>query len=357
MQRILIIGVVVLLVLAFMVTHVVRFNEKAVVTTFGRADAGSVITEPGLHFKLPYPFQKVTTYDTRIRLIQSDQETQQTKDKSQVILTSFMTWRVSDPLKFFKVFSGAGAEIGQSSSDNPRDHYREAEKILKAKLRTAAAGTSNFNMDDLLSAKLEGSKIAELEKTMLNLVSGGGAAATGGAALADYGIEPVAVGVSGIGLPQTTTKSVFDRMTSGRLKIANETIAQGESEAAAIRSAAQSDAQKISAFAEQLAKSIRTQGDLEAAGFYRQMTQDPQLATFLQNMDFYRKALAKQTTLVIPTSMPGFEMMRPDASRKLQSGRPPVPNTGEMTKPMSDAGSAGLSTSETATASTGAANP
>lgn len=330
MQRILIIGLLLALVLAFMVTYIVRFNETAVVVTLGKADESSVIRTSGLHGRLPYPFQKVIKYDTRFRLIQSDQETQQTADKSQVLVTSFVTWKVSDPLKFFKRFGGSGDGVsGSGSVDNPREHYREAERIIKAKLRSAAGEVARFRISDLLSINTTESKIADLEKAMLDRVNGDTAGET---KLSEYGIETQTVGISGIGFPQETTKTVFERMKSGRLKIANELIAQGQSEAAAIRSAADNDAKKIKAFAEQLAASIRTQGDIEAATYYKQMTEDPQLAVFIQNMSFFKKSFGKSTTFVIPTSIPGFELLRPDAAKKFSSGRPPVPDMAGVDK-------------------------
>ena len=74
--RFLIIALIVLVFAAFLTTFTVRFNERAVTTTFGRADESSVIASPGLHFKIPF-VQRETKYDARTRIIQTDQETQQ----------------------------------------------------------------------------------------------------------------------------------------------------------------------------------------------------------------------------------------------------------------------------------------
>lgn len=313
MQRILIIVLVLVVVLAFMVTYVVRFNESAVVSTFGSADEKSVVTTPGLGFKLPYPFQKITTYDNRVRFIQADQETQQTADNRQVILSTFLTWKVSNPLKFYLRFGGAG-------ETSAKEHYREAEKILKTKLRAAAGAVSQFQVAELVSAEKDGSKLPALEDAMLKALSGTG---TGDSALSAYGIEPVAVGVAGLGLPSDTTRAVFEHMKAARLKIANEVSARGGAEASQITSAAEANARKIQDFAQQLATSIRSQGDIEAVQFLSQMKQDPQLAVFIQNMEFMRRIGGRRTTLVLPTTMPGFEFFRPDAGKKFGGGRPP----------------------------------
>lgn len=349
MRRILIIGVVLALVLSFMMTYVVRFNEQAVVSTLGKADEGSVVRQPGLHFRWPYPFQKVTVYDTRLRLIQSDQETQQTKDKSQVILQTYLVWRVNDALKFYQRFSGAGSgEAGGSGSDNPRDHYKEAERIVKARLRSATAAVSGFRSDELLSPSENASKLESLERAMLERLEN---PAQGETSLSDYGIAlgpeaapgatgeakvaslAKAVGVSGMGFPQDTTRAVFERMKKGRSAIANQTLTQGEAEATAIRSRAESDAKKIAAFADAMATDIRNQGEIEAAGYLRQMQEDPRLAIFLQNMAFYRRGFGSRVTFVLSTSMPGMELMNPGGRRLFQDGRPPAPTINRMLDP------------------------
>jgi membrane protease subunit HflC len=325
--RILIIALIVIVVAAFVGTETVRFNEKAVRATFGRATEQDVITRPGPVLRIPL-LHKVTRYDTRLRLLQSDQETQQTADKSQLLVTSFLTWRVSDPLKFYKAFSHVG--------DAPRDQYREAEKILKPKLGFAASSVSRFRTSDLLASGEQAGRLPELEAMMLEKLRGsapdpvpaGSAGATGGAptqtaALAEYGIEAVAVGVMGIGLPQETTTKVFDRMRTSRDKIANEARGQGSSLAATIRADADADAKKILAFADQLAKSIQNQGELEAARFIERMNTDPQLAVFIQNMDFYRSTWGRNITLVIPTSTPGFNLLNFDTAAALKNGQVP----------------------------------
>lgn len=335
--RILIIALIVIVVAAFVGTETVRFNEKAVRATFGRATDSDVIKEPGLVLRVPL-LHKVTKYDTRMRLLQGDQETQQTADNSQLLVTSYLTWRVSDPLKFYKSFSHVG--------DSPRDQFREAERILKPKLSFAAAAVSRFKTSDLLASGEKASRLTELETMMLEKLRGASAAgsapgtpATPGAAgsaqqaLADYGIEPLSVGVMGIGLPQETTSKVFERMKTSRDKIANEARSQGRTTASTIRSDAEADSKKIMAFAEQLAKSVQTQGDLEAAKFIERMNVDPQLAVFIQNMDFYRSSWGRNITLVIPTSTPGFNLLNFDTATTLKDGKLPASSVTPLRQP------------------------
>ena len=309
--RLAIIALIVLVFVAAVSTYTVRFNERAITTTFGRADASSVITDPGLHFKIPY-VQRETKYDARARFLQSDQETQQTQDGAQVILASYLTWKIEDPLKFFKRFSSAG--------DTARDHYREADKLVKSNLRSAMSEVSKYRLDQLVSSTEQASRIPDLEKSIFDRVN---QKTEGNAPLEEYGIKPVSVGISGIALPQETTKSVFERMKASRLKIANETKTQGASQAGTIKASAEADAKRINSFAEQLAQSIRTQGDKEAASFLAPLAQEPELAVFWRNMEFMKQAYGKTTTFIFSTSQPGFEMFRPDALKAVKPGELP----------------------------------
>ncbi len=320
MQRLLIIALIVVVFVGFMVTYTVRFTEKAVVTTFGRADERSVKTEPGLRFKIPY-IQQVTKYDSRARYLETNQETQQTADDSQILVTAYMTWQVDDPLKFFKKFSAAG--------DSEKDHYRAAENTLKTKLRSAMGEVSRFQFGQLLSPDEKASKLSELEANILRNME---QTAGNEGALSDLGIKAKSVGISRIGLPQNTTRAVFARMNEERKKIADQAISQGQAEADSLRSSAEADKRKIESFADRLSLDIRRQGEIEAAEWIKQMRSNPQLAVFLRNMEFLRNAQGTTTTLVLPTSLPGFEFFSPGALKDLKAGQIPGPNFKAMEK-------------------------
>lgn len=304
----LIVAVVILVVLAaFMCTYSVRFTERAVVTTLGKATEGSVKKEPGLYLKAPPPFQSVTKYDSRVRIFSLKVETQQTADSRQVAVETFCTWRVADPLKFFQNFSG-----GRERSE---EHYARAEGVLKANLRAAVGVVSTYTMEDLFTSDGAASKLPALEAKMLAALrdtKGGDAAAAGVGRLADYGIEAVDVGLTRILLPEEVTKAVFDRMRSGRERIARETESRGQSEAQAIRDRAESDAKRIKAFAEQFAQSIRDMGDREATQYLSQMNVNPELAVFLEKVKFLRDVQPRTATLVFSTNMPGVDLLSPD---------------------------------------------
>ncbi len=325
MRRTAVIGLTLLFVaalLSFSVTYSVRFTEAAVLTTFGKAGEGDVQREPGLRFKWPYPVQSVIKYDTRVRFVQLQIETQQTADKRQITVEAFCTWRVSDPLKFFRRFGSAG--------ERAADHYSKAEEQLKAALRSAISLTSRYRMDELFNAEA-GSKLPELEGAIFSTLSSSQA----GASLGDLGIEPVGVGISRILLPEATTQSVFTAMETSRDRLASSLTSQGDALAQQIKSGAEKDVERIMSFARLRAEQIRVQGDTEAAQYLKQMDANAELAVFLREMDFVREAFGKRTTLVLSGDMPGMWAFFPDALARLKAGEIPP-----LTRPAGEGGGA-----------------
>lgn len=322
MIRYVLAGLVLLVLLAFTVSFTVRFTEAAVVTTFGKATEDDVKRDAGLYFKWPYPIQSYTKYDTRVRLFLLKVETQQTKDNRQIAVETFCQWRVSDPLKFFQTFSSAG--------ERSEEHYKKAEEALQANLRAAASVVSNYTMEDLFTTQSGGSKLPELEGRMLDAFKR--ASDQNERQLADYGIEAVSVGLTRILMPEEVTKAVFDRMKAARERLAKEIETQGQSQAEAIRTKAQSDSERITAFAQSLADRIKTRGDLEAAPYIEKMNQMPELAVFMANMDFIKNIDPRTSTLVIPSNMPGIEMLMPNALAGLKAGELPRTGVGDIVK-------------------------
>jgi modulator of FtsH protease HflC len=316
--KVILVGLVfVAALLAFACAFTVRFTEAAVVTRFGQAGENAVKRTPGLYLKLPYPFESVTKYDTRVRTLALKGETQQTADSKQIVVEPFATWRVSDPLKFFRRFSNAG--------DRAEDHFRQAESTLDAALRSAAGAVSRYTMDDMFSTSSGGGRLEELEERMLAALQ---ASSEGGLTLSDFGVQVEAVGLMRIVLPQETTKAVFQRMQANRERIAKETEARGNAEAQAIRSKADNDAKRVQDFADRLAEEIRTLGDQESREYIAQMNVKPELAKFQLAIDMLREAYASKTTLVLSSTTPGVGLLFPDALAGFKDGEVPPVVTG-----------------------------
>jgi len=297
--------VIVLALGAFSFTYTVPFNERAVVTFFGSADEANVKTDAGLEFKWPYPFQSVTSYDTRMQLVEAVGTQQQTADDKQLVIEAYAVWRVRNPLVFYRKFSNSGP--------NASDHYAEAESTVRSSLNSAISETSRFRMDQLFSPKAGASKLGDLESAILAVVrrdAGDPDAADG------LGIEIVDVGINRIRLSESNSKDVIERMKADRQRLAQETISAGEAAAQSIRSQADRDAQRITSFAELQASKLKAAGDREAGRYIASMQESPELATLLEELQFIRDAYSKQITLVV-SGAPGFRMLQPGYLDKL----------------------------------------
>jgi len=297
-------GLIVVALAAFSFTYTVQYNERAVVTNFGSADEADLKTEPGLKFKWPYPFQSVTSYDTRVQVVDALGTQQQTADDKQIVVEAYAAWRVDNPLVFYRKFSNAGPD--------ERDHYAEAEKTVLSSLNSAISETSRFRMDELFSPSFGSSRLPDLEKAILAVVrrDAGDPNTTG------LGIEIVDVGINRIRLSEQNSTDVIERMKADRQKLAQDTISAGQATAQTIRTTAESDAQRIRSFAERQASNLKSIGDQEAGQYIATMQENPKLAMLLEELQFLRDAYSKQITLVI-SGAPGFRMLQPGNLDKL----------------------------------------
>lgn len=301
-------GAIVLALISFSFTYTVPFNERAVVTVFGKADDASVQETPGLKFKLPYPFQSVTSYDTRLQLVEVAGTQQQTADDNQIIIEAYALWRVSSPLTFYQKFSNAG--------QSAEDHYAQAERTVKSSLNSAVSVTSGFRLDELFTLDPEGSRLPELEQEILAVLRRD----AGNPDEADsLGIEIVDVGINRVRLTESNSEDVIARMQADRQRLAQETISQGASTAQTIRSRADADARRITSFADRLAKQLRANGEQEAGTFIAQMQESPELATLLAELEFLREAYSKKITLVL-SGAPGFRFTEPTFVNQVITG-------------------------------------
>jgi len=275
-----------LLLLLFSTTFTVRYNEVAIKATFGDADESGIVTEPGLHFRLPVFIDKVTKLDTRLQLVESPMEEIETRDGLQVVVRAYLLWRVdrngSGPLDFFKQ---------NKTIDNAND-------LLRGRFRTAFTGAlSGYAFEELIGEK---SRLADAESAIQAQLAG---------ALAGQGIEPVGVGISQIVLPPKTSTAVLARMETTRSELVSAQNVAGTAEAARIRGQANTAFDKIRAFAQQRADEIRALGEERAARYRQEMAEDEELAIFLVWLDTLEQALNRNTTVILPTELAPFHLL------------------------------------------------
>jgi membrane protease subunit HflC len=331
-QRPLLITVSVLVVLGFalkMMTYTVNFTERGVLTTFGQVSA--IVEDPGLKFKFPAPIQEVTLYDTRARVLQVEGRQLSTRDDRQLIVEGFMAWSVADPQVFFRRFNRGTGE--------PVEHYDQAEQSLRPRLRTALLAVSQYSMDELFSTSAEGSKIPELEATIMEELT---AQSEGDDSLAAMGVEVKLVGITRLRLPADVTSDVIERMNKVRERIAQEARNEGEAQAAAITADAQNAAARILDFARLRAAEIRTRGDEAATEYLAEQAIDPDLAEFLARVQFLEEGLSDRITFILSARDWGMELFDAEyrdqaAERGAENARRAADGRGERRSDMGEA--------------------
>lgn len=237
------VAVFVVIVIAAGFTFTVKEGSCAIVSRFG--DIVDVYEEAGLHFKLPWPIDKVITYDTRSQYMDSGYTETMTNDKINIILQTYLVWNVSDAERF------------HTSVNN----YENAQKYLNDLVANTKNGVmGQYEMKSIVSTNLDDIKINEIIAKIKDQVSA--------AALANYGIEVQSLSIKRLALPDTNLQSVFAQMTADRQKIVSQYTSEGERDAGIIIAEGETEAAKIIAEGTLKAAEIDAETEKQIAEIY-----------------------------------------------------------------------------------------
>jgi membrane protease subunit HflC len=271
------------LLLSHMFLYQVRYDQVAVRTTFDKADESSIQEAPGLKWRWPWPINKVALYSKRLQILEDKIEELQTADGKSVIVRTYLTWRIADPLSFYVTLKDPD----------------EANRQLSSRLREIRGLISRYQFDELVNVDREKLKLATIEQQATEALSAG-------LEQAGYGIRVESVGIHKIILPESTTQKVFETMIAARERLAENALQEGQAQASAIRSEATSARDRILAFAERRAQAIRSQGDREAAVHYESFAKNEEFAIFLRKIEALGKMLDHNTTFVLSADSLGI---------------------------------------------------
>ena len=265
-----IIGVVVVAlgIVAFSAMFTVHQTEQVLVLEFG--NPRRVITEPGLHFKLPF-VQNVITFDRRILGFDAPPEEIIASDQKRLVVDSFLRYRITKPLEFYKAV---------------RDQ-RTAEERLRALLSSNLRRVLGLVP---LSNLLTGER-AELMGKIRDLVNEQGTS---------LGIEAIDVRIKRADLPEANNQAIYARMNTEREREAREFRAQGAEISQRIRSRADREKTVLLAEAQKLAQILRGEGDGRRNRIFADaFGQDPEFFSFYRSMEAYREALGSDDTTMV----------------------------------------------------------
>ncbi len=288
---ILAIGILLVLIVGLLLfIFQVRKSEVVVVTRFGNPVRN--VVEPGPHFRLPWPIENVHRFDQRVQNFEDKLTEGLTSDSFNLLASVYVGWKITDAKAFFPKFAGSTEPIA------------EAEKMLNGRLSNAkAAIIGKHPLSDFLTPGSEGSKFAEVEKEILAVVQSQVPAET-------YGLRIEFLGFKKLGLPESVTTSVFERMTKERQVLASKSQYEGESEAQKIRSEADRKAAEMLATAAGQATEIRGRAEAEAAKSLTVFQKNPELANFIFRLTALEGSLKERSTLIIDQHTPPFDLFR-----------------------------------------------
>lgn len=263
----------------------VNEGECAVVTRFGAVRAE--LTQAGMYFRLPWPFEDVKIQDARKRYLDSGYLETLTHDKKNVIMQTYAIWSIQDPLKYY-------TSVGDSAL---------AETYLSDLITNAKNGImGNYDLSTLVSMEEDNIKIGEIEETMLAEIQPH--------ASQQYGIEIHELRIKRVGLPATNVQSVFGQMQADRQKYIDQLLAEGERDAQIIRSESDAEVAAIVAQGRESAAAINAETEREVASIYANAhSQDPQLYEFLRKLAALENSVDENTVMIITTDTPPFDVL------------------------------------------------
>ncbi|WP_101046693.1 protease modulator HflC [Macromonas nakdongensis] len=283
-------SLLVALALGSSMLFVVDQRQFGVVYQLGQIQ--SVITEPGLNFKMPPPFQNVTYIDKRLLTLEnSDTEPTLTAEKQRVVIDWYVRWRIADPSAYIR-------NVGV-------DERAGAVQLNRVVRNSFQQEVNKRTVRELLSSSRE-ELMADVKREVLAAVRG---------AEKPWGMDVVDVRISRIDYAETITRSVYDRMEAERKRVANELRSTGFAEGEKIRADADRQREVIVAEAFRSAQKIKGEGDAEAARAYNEaFGRDPAFAQFYRSLEAYKASFAsKSDVLVVDPSSEFFKGLRSSA--------------------------------------------
>ena len=282
-------AVLVVIFALLLFTFQVRQSEVAVLTTFGKPAAAN-IDQPGIYGKWPWPIQQVYRFDQRVQNFEDKYSENLTSDNTMLLTSVYVGWRISDAKEFFPKFAGGSVEAAQ----------RQLETMLRS---AKAAVIGKHNLSDFVNADPKQLKLESIEDEIK-------AAVQGELASQNYGISIDFLGIKKLGLPESVTQTVFDRMKSERTVLISEAQFKGEAEATKIKSAAERQAADVIANAQADATRIEGAGVAEAAKTLSVFQQNPELAIFQLQLQALKNSLNQKSTLIFDERTPPFSLFQ-----------------------------------------------
>ncbi len=273
MNRLISFIIIALIALSILFSTLFVVDQRQYAIVFALGEVKQVISEPGLHFKMPPPFQNVIFLDKRILTLDTPEADRFiTAEKKNILVDAYVKWRIVDPRLYFVSFTGDERRANDRMSQIVKAALNE--EITKRTVREVISGERGKVMD-------------AIEKKVVNEAK-------------QIGVEIVDVRLKRVDYVEQINASVYDRMKSERARVANELRSTGAAESEKIRADADRQRTVILAEAYRDAEKIRGDGDARASQIYAQaFGQNPEFFKFYRSLEAYRSSIKDRNDLMV----------------------------------------------------------
>ncbi len=246
-------------------------NETQTAIKLRLGEIVSVEYDPGLKFKMPF-VNNVVKFDNRIQTLDAPAERFLTGEKKNVIVDSYVKWRIVDAEKFY---TSTGGSIAKANSN--------LTQIIKTGLKSEF---SKRTIVDVVSGER-----AEIMENIAKLAKSD---------VGEFGISVIDVRIKRIDLSQEVSNSVYRRMQAERERVAKDFRSKGAEEAEIIRAAADRERTIILANAYRDSEKIRGEGDATSANNYaKAYSQNSSFYSFYRSLESYNKSFNNQNDILV----------------------------------------------------------
>jgi membrane protease subunit HflC len=296
MNRIGFIVSTVLVALALLSSMLFVVDQRQFGVIYALGQIKEVITEPGLNFKLPPPFQNVSYIDKRLLTLDSaDTEPMLTAEKQRVVIDWYVRWRIADPLQYIR-------NVGLDEAAGANQLNRVVRNAFQEEV-------NRRTVKDLLSLERE-KLMADVKREVLEAVKGA----------KPWGVDVVDVRITRVDYVEAITESVYRRMEAERKRVANELRSTGAAEGEKIRADADRQREVTIANAYRDAQKIKGEGDaLASASYADAFGRDAQFAQFYRSLEAYKASFNKKGDVMV------LDPANSEFFRALRGGAPAAP--------------------------------
>lgn len=263
-------------------------DQRRFAIVFALGQVKEVIAEPGLHFKLPPPFQNVIYLDKRILTLDTpDADRFITAEKKNILVDAFVKWRILDPRLYYVSFTG--------DENRARDRMSQ---IIKAALNDEITKRT-------VREVISGERAAVMAAVQAKVV----------AEAKEIGVGIVDVRLKRVDYIEQINNSVYERMRAERVRVANELRSTGAAESEQIRADADRQRTVIIAEAFRDAEKVKGDGDAKASAIYAEaFGKNPEFARYYRSLEAYRASFKDRSdVLVVDPSSEFFKYMKQPA--------------------------------------------